>query len=344
MRRVLGLLAVIGLVAALSPATVAAAKPIRESLSVTIVRCDEVLTTTAGLVRVYAEVFGEGSFVSISLTTTGDPEADPNVFSDSWTATFDDGRFSANAELVYVEEGPNPEDPPIITPAGSASLEAILTPVGDLDSFPDEPERIGNTWERRGLFNQPLSVEGFLRIELLNGTEATAELIGCSAATSTQTVFATNPNAYIVGGQQRFIECDWTTQGGSVELAAVTDDFAVSRSQLLIVDGDRLLLGLGNGMEYSETAYVDTYTVLDVATRQVVGSATAQAALEPSGERVDDREWVDGIRFSLVGDVMTVSGSLSISVDGTTTALSMDDAACDATDLRVRMIEKIAKS
>ena len=344
MRRVLGLLAVIGLVAALSPATVAAAKPIRESLPVTIVRCDDALTTTVGLVGAYAEVSGEGSFVSISLTTSGDPQANPDVFSDSWTATFDGKRFSASAELVFVEESPNPEEPPIITPAGSASLEATLTPDGDLESFPDEPERIGNTWERRGLFNQPLSVDGSLSITLLDGTEANTELIGCLAATSTQTVFATNPNAYIVGGQQRFIECNWATQGGSVELAAVTDDFGVSRSQLLIVDGDRLLLGLGNGMDYSETAYVDTYTVLDVATRQVVGSATAQAVLEPSGERVDDREWVDGIRFSLVGDVMTVAGSLSISVDGTATELSMDDAACQATDLRVRIIEKISRS
>ncbi len=343
MRRVLGLLAAIGLVAALLPATVAAATPIRESLATTILRCDDGLATEAGLVGLYAEVSGENSFVSVSLTTSGDPEAMPDIFSDSWTASFDGNRFSATAELVLVEESQNPEEPPVITPAGSATLEATLTPDGDLESFPDEPERIGNTWERRGLFNQPLSVEGFLRIELRNGTVGNTELIGCSAATSTQTVFATNPNAYIVGGQQRFIECDWATGGGSVELAAVSDDFAATRSELLIVEGDRFLLGLGNGMDYSETAYLDSYTLLDMATRQVVGSATVEAALEPSGERVDDREWVDGTRFSLVGDVMTVSGSLSISVDGSTTELSMDDTACDATDLRVRVIEKIAK-
>ena len=47
------------------------------------------------------------------------------------------------------------------------------------------------------------------------------------------------------------------------------------------------------------------------------------------------------MRFSLVGDVLTVNGSLSIAVDGATTVLSMDDAACEASDVRVKLIEKI---
>ena len=343
MRRVLGFLAVIGLVAAISPATVAAAKPIRDSQSITIVRCDDRLATDAGLAGLYAEVNPEGSFVSFSLTTSGDPEATPDIFSDSWTATFDGSRFSATAELVFVEESPNSEEPPIITPAGSVSLEAILTADGDLQDLSDERERIGNTWERQGEVFQVLAVEGILSIELLDGTQASTPMTGCTAATTIRTVFVTNPNAFIMDGQQRFIECSWATEGGFVELAAVSSDFGVNRSLLFVKDGDRELFGLNNGLDYGETAFADGYVLLDLATRQVSGDATAQAALAPSGDRVDDREWVENMRFSLVGDVMTVDGSLTVTVDGATTVLAMDDTACDATDLRVRVIEKIAQ-
>lgn len=343
MRRAFGLLAVIGLVAAISPATVAAAKPIRDSVSMTGIRCDG-LATDAGLANVYVEVFGEGSFVSLSLTTSGDPEALPDIMTESGSATFDGSRLSATIDLVYVEESENPEEPPTFTPAGSARVEAILTAEGDLQDFSWDPERIGNRWERQGLFSQLLSVEGSLSIKLLNGTDATTELTECGAGTLTQTLFVTNPNAFVVGGDQRFIECRWTTEGGSVELRALTDDFGTDFSELIILDGDHVLVGL-TSPDYGESAYGATYELFEPATRgEIVGSATADAGLAPSGDRINDQEWVENTRFSLVGDVMTVDGSLSISVDGATTVLAMDDAACDATDVRVKVIEKIAHS
>lgn len=340
MRRVLALLAAIGLVAAISPATVAAAKPIRDSISMTGIRCDD-LVTDAGLARVYVEAFGDGSFVSLSLTTSGDPEALPDIITDSGSATFDGSRLSATFNLVYMEEPENPEEPPTFTPAGSASVEAVLTEEGDLQDFSWDPERVGNRWERQGLFSQLLSVDGLLSIKLLNGTDATAELTGCGAGTLIQTLFVTNPNAYVVGGDQRFMECRWTTDGGSVELRALTDDFGADFSELIIVDGDRVFVGL-TSPDYGETAYDATYELFEPATKgEIVGSASAGAALAPSGDRINDKEWVENMRFSLVGDVMTVGGSLSISVDGATTVLSMDDGSCEATDLRVKLIERL---
>ena len=340
MRRVFGLLAVIGLVAAISPATVAAAKPIRDGISMTGIRCDG-LATDAGLAGVYAEVFGEGSFASLSLTTSTDPEAMPDIVTDTGTATFDGSRFSATFNLVYIEESENPEEPPTFTPAGTAGVEAVLTEEGDLEDFSWDPERIGNSWERQGLFSQLLSVEGTLSIELLNGTEATTELIGCGAGTLIQTLFVTNPNAFVIGGDQRYIECRWATDGGSVVLAALSDDIGTDFSQLTILDGDRVLVGL-TSPDYSEAAYGATYELFEPANRgEIVGSASADAALAPSGDRINDKEWVENMRFSLVGDVMAVGGSLSIAVDGATTVLSMDDASCDATDLRIKVIERL---
>jgi hypothetical protein len=341
MRRVLGFLAAIGLVAAISPATVAAAKPIRDEVSMSGIRCN-LLSTDAGLASVYVEAFAEGGFASLAITTSGDPEAMPDINTDFGSATFDGSRLSATFSLVFVEESENPEEPPTFTPAGSANLEAILTPYGDLEDFSWDPERYGNVWERQGLFSQLLTVEGTLSIDLLSSPETTTTLTGCDAGTLIQTLFVTNPNAYIVGGDQRYMECRWTTDGGSVELLALSDDFGTDFSQLIVLDRESVFVGL-TSPDYGETAYDATYELFEPATRgEIVGSATAAAALAPSGDRVNDKEWVDGIRFSLVGDVLTVDGSVSISVDGGTTVLSMEDAACDATDLRVRVIEKVA--
>ena len=342
MRRVLGLLGIIGLVAAISPATVAAATPVRDSLSVTGIRCDG-LATDAGLANVYVEIFGEGSFVSLSLVTNGDPEAMPDIMTDAGSGTFDGSRLSATFALVFVEESDDPEEPPTFTPAGSARVEAILTTDGDLQDFSWDPERVGNRWERQGLFSQLLSVEGTLSIDLLDGTVATTELVGCGGGTLIQTLFVTNPNAVVDGGEQRFMECRWATEGGSVELRALSDEFGTDFSELIILDGDRVFVGL-TSPDYGESAYGASYELFEPATKgQIVGSAMADAALAPSGERINDHEWVDNMRFRLAGDGMTADGSLSVTVDGATTALSMDDAACSATDLRVKMIERIAK-
>ncbi len=340
MRRVLGLLAAIGVVAAIFPGTVAAAKPIRDAVTMTGIRCDG-LSTDAGLANVYVEVFGDGSFVSLSLTTSGDPEGMPDIMTDFGSATLDGSRLSATFDLVFIEESENPEEPPTFTPAGSASLEAILTPAGDVQDFSWDPERVGNRWERQGLFSQLLSVDGSLSIKLLSGADATTELTECGAGILTQTLFVTNPNAFVAGGDQRFIECRWTTDGGSVELRALTDDFGTDFSELIILDGDRVFVGL-TSPDYSETAYGASYELFEPATKgEIVGSASADAALAPSGDRINDKEWVENMRFSLTGDVMTVDGSLSISIDGMSTVLTMDDATCDATDLRVKLVERL---
>ena len=337
MRRVLGLMAVIGLVAAISPATAAAAAPIRDSVSTTGLRCDA-LATDAGIVSIYVE----GGFASLSITTSGDPYAMPDIITEFGSATFDGTRLTATFDLVSMD-WPNPDEPPTCEPAGSGVLEAILTPDGDLLDLSWDPERIGNTWDRQGLFSQVLSIEGTVGIELRDGTTAAAELAGlteCGAGTLTQTAFVTNPNAFVMGGSQRFMECRWTTDAGSVELRALTDDFGTDFSELIIFSGDEVLVGL-TSPDYEATAYAATYDVFDPALKgEIVGSATASAALAPSGERVNDQEWVENTRFSLVGDVMAVDGTLSITVDGATALLAMDDAACDATDVRVKVIER----
>ena len=336
MRRHLGLLAVIGLMAAIAPTTVSAAAPIQDSYSTTGIRCDA-LSTDAGLVSVYIE----DGFASLALTTSGIPEDMPDIMTDFGWSTFDGTLLTATFNLVFVEESENPEEPPTYTAAGSASLEAILTPIGDLQDYSWDPERYGNTWERQGLFSQLLAADGTLSIELLDGTTATTGLTECGAGTIIQTVFVTNPNAFVLGGNQRFMECRWTTETGSVELRALFDDFGTDFSELIIFDGSSVFVGL-TSPDFEATSYDATYDVFDPMLKgEIVGSAVAGATLAPSGQRVNDQEWVGNTRFSLIGNVLTVDGTLSITVGGTTTTLSMDDAACGVTDVRVRLIEKI---
>jgi len=344
MRRVLGLLTVIGLVGAILPATVAAAKPIRDAVSQSGIFCE--FPTDAGFANVFVEVSDLGSFASLALWTPGsDPEFDlPNIITDQSTAAFDGERLTATLQLVFVEESENPDEPPIFTPAGTATVEAILTPSGENQDFSSEPFRDGNIWIRQGFFVQLLSVEGTLDIDLLEGPDATTALTGCGAGTTTQTLFATNPNAYVLDGDQLFMSCVWSTEIGDIELLALNDTFGTTFSQLVIAQAERVLVGL-TGPDFSESAYGATYDLFDPVSGEAnLGSATADASLAPSGDRINDHEWVGGIRFSVVGQHLTVDGTLSVTLDGATTVLSMDDATCEATDLRVKVIEKIAGS
>jgi hypothetical protein len=342
MRRILVLLAAIGLVGAILPATVAAAKPVRDGISQSGIFCE--LSTDVGLANVFVEVSGPGGFASLALWTAGtDPEVDlPNIITEQGMATFDGERLNASFELVFVEESENPEEPPTFTPAGSATVEAILTPYGDLQDFTSDPLRDGNRWIRQGLFVQLLSVNGTLSVDLLDGPDATAPLTNCGASTTDQTLFATNPDAYVLDGDQLVLSCSWTTALGTAELLAVNDDFGTTFSQLIIVERDSVLVGLAVP-EFSATAYLADYELFDPISGNVLGAASADAVLAASGERINDREWVENTRFSLVGGVLTVDGAVSITVDGATTELSMDDAACEATDLRVKVIERIAR-
>ena len=145
----------------------------------------------------------------------------------------------------------------------------------------------------------------------------------------------------MLDGDQLFMSCLWSTPLGAVELLALNDTFGTTFSQVVIADADGAVVGLAVP-DFGNEGYAATYEMFDPITRITLGSATANASLAPSGDRINDHEWVDGIRFSVVGQRLTVDGTLAVTLDGAETLLSMDNATCEATDLRVRVIEKIA--
>ena len=74
-----------------------------------------------------------------------------------------------------------------------------------------------------------------------------------------------------------------------------------------------------------------------------VGRAAADADLAPTGHRITDVDWFGPYRFSVIGERLAVDGTLTITMDGTTTELAMDDESCEAGDVRVQVMEKIPR-
>jgi hypothetical protein len=87
-----------------------------------------------------------------------------------------------------------------------------------------------------------------------------------------------------------------------------------------------------------------TYELFDPMAGESAGTAVVAAALSPSGERITDHDWMDPYRFNVVGESLTADGTLTLTVDGQTLALPMDEASCDAGDVKVQVMEKVARS
>ncbi len=95
------------------------------------------------------------------------------------------------------------------SPAGTASLTATMTPIGDpyviADSFRD-----GNRWVRANGTAQPLQPSG----NLVLPTGQTYSLTDCYAETTTLSVFATNPSAFVSHFTGRTAECELSNADG----------------------------------------------------------------------------------------------------------------------------------
>ncbi len=95
------------------------------------------------------------------------------------------------------------------SPAGTATLSAPMTPVGDpypiADSFRD-----GNHWFRATGTAQPLQPSGMLVLP----TGSTFLLADCYAESSTVSVFATNPNSFVSHFAARSVQCELSNADG----------------------------------------------------------------------------------------------------------------------------------
>jgi hypothetical protein len=327
MRRTFGLLTAIGLLAAIFPATLAAAQPVRLSDERTGLRCE--LPADAGIITVFVELVNSAPFASLAIW---EPDADlPYIFSSQGTASLEGSSLRAGFDLVLFD------DPEKV--AGSARLAGEVSAAGPLEDFGSRDYRDGNRLQRLEQTIQVLSVSGTLVLELSDGTYEEIDLGPCGGSTISSAFFGANPNAYLINSDQVYISCQWMTDAGTIDLMAVHDDFS-QMSVVTVVEDDRAIVGLATP-ELTTSAFSATHDLTDPATGEPAGSVTADATLSPSGDRITDHEWLDPHRFSTVGAALAAAGTLTLEVDGASTVLAMDDASCDAGDVVVRMMEKI---
>lgn len=343
MRAVIGLVATLGLLSAIAPATVSAARPTEYTVSQTFIRCD--VSSTAGEVSLYAQGDDWGVFTSVLIWAPGtDPEIDmPTIISDASTVTLDGLKLSGSLDLVRVEESQNPEEPPVLIPAGTARISAELIPNGPRINVGSTDDRDGNLLYRSERWDQLYDIAGVLTLDLADGTFAELDLVGTDCGGSTHVIewFGTNPNSLIQKQERVYLSCEWSTETGSVSLGAFSEP-GRSLGQVVVVGADGALVGFQVPV-LSPTSYQSQSDLFDAATRETVGTATVEAALSPSG-RISEHERVDQYRYSVVGDALHVEGTLTIAVGSSITTLPLDDASCDAGNVRIQLQEKMGRS
>lgn len=330
MRRILGLLAVIGLVAAISPPTVAAATPFKVTESETRLLCD--LPSEDGFVTIFVSIGSSDAFGGVAIWK---PDADlPFVISSWGSASYDATILEGNFDLVLFDD---PEKG-----AGQARLHATLTPEGAEQVITDRVVRDGNRRYTIHQAIQQLTAAGSLTLSMYDGSTERLDLATCSAGTMTSSYFSTNPSAYMTNTEQVFVSCEWQSELGVIDLLAIADDF-MSFSAISIVGTERALTAPAVPDVLTADAFGATFELVDPMTGESAGTAVAAAGLSPSGERITDLDWMDPYRFNVVGEALTVGGELTVSVDGQTLVLPMDEKSCDAGDVKVQVMEKIPR-
>ncbi len=312
---------VIGTVASLlmiaMPAAVTAAPAQHVIEHAVVIGCD--LSNDDGFVSTFAVDSSEfGSFGELAFW-----EAPAEPFSDDPTSVAigaeveaTDTNISATFELVDVDTG---------SPAGTASLEATLTPDGE-PLLVDEQFRDGNRWTDVEGTDQPMLVSGTLTVP---GAEA-FDLASCFASVQDLTFFTTNPSAFIQRFDSINVSCTWETADGFVGLFASGDAFGAF-SDLFMSDSSGEYAGFSKSTSLSDTALGATFELFlqpdgDIA----VGTGAASATLEPTGEITRTMDGTGPNRAKFTSERLAVSGTLDVSTPGGDQTLPMDDEHCVA--------------
>ena len=336
MRPVLSLAALLFLVGATMPATAAAAPPARATSAQSGVLCE--FETELGDVLVTVQDFDGSQFANVLMwAPDAGPDDAPIIAAFGGSVWLTPSSVDATLDLATIP----PDEPSEPKQVGSAHLTGTLTETGDPQDLGSRVIRDGNRRIDHEITSQLWSVSGTLTIDMLDGASVRRSLETCGAGIVSQSVFATNPNAYITATEQLFVSCSWVTDRGTVDLLAIVDDVDVL-TQLVIVEGDRFVLAFAEP-ELTEESFDATYELVDPKAGESFGTVVADADLAPSGDRLTDVDWVDPHRFSVIGERLAVDGTLSITLDGMTSQLAMNDESCDAGDVRVQVMEKIAR-
>jgi hypothetical protein len=324
MRRIRAVLAATALLTLALPVSAQAGSLVRESDTRINLSCEDVTAGNAHLF-LFAETSDTfGSFTDLAIWTGG-LSGDPDAVVDTSTIVLTPTGGSGTAALVDLDGHQ----------AGTATLSATFAPSGPAEPY-EFTDRDGNhTFRIEGVF-QPMSVTGTLAVNMAHGPDPSFSLGSCSAGVDIFSLTNTDPTTFVSHDQQVSLNCSWQLDDGFVELFAVSDRFGTF-SDLTIVDRRNDLSGFAEPV-LSATSFVADYEVIDTETGDPAGTASASATLTQTGERITIRDRSGNFKFNASGFALAVDGSLTIDAGRLSETLPMDDASCEASDLRVQEI------
>ncbi len=289
----------------------------------TVVECFE--ETADGAVLLTAGVDVEfGGFLDIVFWPTGSEpfEDEPSVITASSEASLLGSVLSGTAELVtYVPEN----EPPYGDPAGEAAFEATLSPDGDPIAV-DEHFKFGNRVEKTKGTVQPLTADGGVE---LPGADID-DLSGCFARSVDLAHFANDPSAFIDVFDETSVDCFWEDGDTSISFFAFADPSGFGFGEVFVGSETREVGGGADATLTTSSLATDVIELRDFGADEIVGEATASADLVETGEviRTVDRNGRDWAKF--VDTILSVDGTLELTLDGTEATYPIDDEHCFA--------------
>jgi hypothetical protein len=316
---------------------------------------------------------GTLSFVAMASPAWGadaalyfwDQSVDPEVDPPSWVSGAaqvslgSDGLSLGGTIDVYEWLAPEPEPEPLTTApnavepwgdyVGQASLDLTFVPVGDPQPF--------SAAYGRGSSNQQLRYEGtdqWLAVSgeiVLPGDIAFTDLASCMAVHEVVAFFATQPDAFTSKTSATSLGCEWTDADRYVYLDAYAESGQAWANLYVSTASGEYMGGADAGLTSSAfSAAFDLYTILppeSAALRaaatgggdELAGTATASAALASTAEHLNIMDRDRTFKFKVHASLLSVDGSLTLSLPDGDMTLAMDDATCYASDQRVQTIQ-----
>ena len=243
------------------------------------------------------------------------------------TRLTDDGSAVEGTFDVYGYAEGDVDDPSDLIFIGEATLAATLTPSGDPETWRFR-DHLGNHHSKSRGTAQAFDVSGTLSLP----NDITFDLSSCEVVRSTETWFSNSPARSVAHTTDFRLSCSWETDNGYVALFAMDGEFG-SAADLFVQTSDGFVYAPGIAT-LSRTAFESTFELIPEWDEGVpIGSAAASAALTVQ-DRIRHSELSPEGRITLKGVQLGVDGTLTLDIEGQTTTLAMDDASCQAADVR----------
>ncbi len=359
MRKVPTILAAVALLFAALPTAASAQAAVHFSEVRTFVECDY-LTASTGTANFIADVSNEfGGFAALDFwADPASPDYDPPTWTtgEAQVSLSEDGsELNATLELYeFVLEEPGAIVPdatgqpgPFV---GEATATLTLTPDGDPVPFSGRTTGGTNQKQRVEGTDQFLAVSGEI---VLPDQTTFDDLSGCFAVRESVSVFYNAPDSYVARSSSINLMCQWADEDSFVFLDGYSDG-VIAFSDVFVATSLGTYSGGADAVLTASdfSAYVDLYQEppMDAVTPAAtgpgdpVGYAQAQATLTSTGTRIRSIERQGSTKFKVSSQLLSVDGTLLVSLPEGDLSLDMSDATCSASVDRIQVIQSTPAS